>query len=137
MIEAKNKYYFETSGYSMWPFLRPQDRIIVERTGCFDLIPGNLIVFESDGNPVCHRLVKKRMFSGKYWLFTRGDYVTCWKTEKVHEAHVTGRVSAIIRGGEILPLQGIWPTVCGRIIILVFPAVAWTVSGLRKILSKK
>jgi len=137
MIEVKKKQYFEATGYSMWPFLRQQDRIIVEQNGCADLRPGNVVVYESDGKPLCHRLVRKIISAGKYLLFTRGDYVQSWRTEKVEEEQVVGRVSAIIRGSKIISLRGKWQTVGGRIIVLVFPLVAWFVAALQKIVRKQ
>ncbi len=137
MTEAKNKHYFEATGYSMWPFLKKHDRIIVEQRGCADLVPGNLVVYQSDGRSICHRLVRKKISAGKYLLLTRGDYVSSWKTEKVDETQVTGRVSAIVREDKIITLQGVWPTISGRIIILAFPPVAWTVAALQKVVKKQ
>ncbi len=134
MIEAKNKHYFETTGFSMWPFLRQQDRIIVEEATCSDLNSGDLIVYKLEGKSVCHRLVKKRISAGRCFLLTRGDYAPSWKTEKVDPMQVTGRVSTIVRGSRIITVKGAWQTFTGRMIILFFPVVVLTFSSLRKIL---
>lgn len=136
-VEAKKKQYFQTCGYSMWPFLRQEDRIIVEETGCADLTSGNLIVYRSEGKLLCHRLVRKKVFAGKYIFLTRGDYARSWVTEKVEEERVMGRVSAIIKRGKIISQQGKWRTVGGRIIVLVFPIVAWIVVEFEKIVRKQ
>ena len=137
IMEARNKHYFETQGYSMWPFLRPQDRIIVEKADLRQLCPGELVVYEYDGQSVCHRLVKKIISGGKYLLLTRGDYVPSCKTEKVDQAQVTGRVSAIVRGSRIVSIKGLGYVLTGRMIVLVFPLVALAVSTVEKIIRKR
>jgi hypothetical protein len=136
-MDARNKDYFQTQGYSMWPFLRPQDRIIVEKAEFHELCPGELVVYEYDGRSVCHRLVKKKISLGKSWLFIRGDYVPSWRTEKVDPSKVTGRVSAIVRGSRIVPTKGLTYTLTGRMIVLVFPLLALAVSRIEKILKKR
>ncbi len=134
MKASPKKQFLETTGFSMWPFLRQLDRIIVEEATCSELNSGDLIVYKLEGKSVCHRLVKKRISAGRCFLLTRGDYAPSWKTEKVDPMQVIGRVSTIVRGSQIVAVKGIWQTLVGRMIILFFPVVVLTFSSLRKIL---
>jgi signal peptidase I len=137
MNETQGKKYLETTGLSMWPFLRQQDRIVVEDAGYSELHPGDLVVYHSEGSQVCHRLVKKSISEGRSMLFTRGDYVPSWSTEKVDQAQVIGRVSAIVRDVRIISASGIRGRIIGRLVIIIFPIFAWTVSTIERIARKK
>jgi signal peptidase I len=137
MENYRKKQYLETSGFSMWPFLKQDDRVIIEEVNIQELRAGDIVLYNTDNQSVCHRLVGKRSSAGKYFMLTRGDYVPSWKTETIDGAHLKGRVSAIIRGKKIIPLKGIWNAAAGRIIILAFPLVAFAVASAVKILKKR
>jgi len=143
MKASPKKQFLETSGFSMWPFLRLVDRIIVEDVSAKELNPGDIIVYKVDAQPVCHRLVAKRKSAGKYLLFTRGDYVPSWKTERVIEEQLSGRVCGIVRssqnrgGSRLVSLKGAWQAMRAVAIITVFPLVVIILVNISKILRKR
>ena len=143
MKESQKKQYLETTGFSMWPFLRKEDRIIVEDVPVKELNPGDIVLYKVDAQPICHRLVAKRKSAGKYLLFARGDYVPSWKTERVIEEQLSGRICGIVRSSQnggrtrIVSLKGAWPAIWGVVIITVFPLVVITLVNISKILRKK
>ena len=75
---------------SMRPTLRPGDEITVEPITLDALQPGELVLFRSRGQLVCHRLMEVR----GTLVRTRGDATTS-DGEWIDAADILGRVTAI------------------------------------------
>jgi signal peptidase I len=58
-------------GMSMFPILMPNDKVQIKRVGWNDLNPGQVLVFESEGQWIAHRLISVNQ--QKKSLLTRGD----------------------------------------------------------------
>jgi hypothetical protein len=136
MSKSKSTYYFETSGFSMWPFLRQKDRIIIEETDCSSLNPGDMILYTEQGQPACHRLVRKKRFADGFTLFVRGDYLPSWKTVPVVQAQLAGRVRAIVRGKRIIPVKGFLSAALGRCIVIFSPLAILIFVSVRKLVKR-
>jgi signal peptidase I len=131
------RHYFETSGFSMWPFLRQKDRIIVEEVPARELISGDIILYKSQDKSTCHRLIKKERSLKGYIFFTRGDYVPSWNTDKVLEEQVLGRVSGFVRLGKLISLRTPRCVLEARVIMFFSPFVAFLFSSLSKLCPKR
>jgi hypothetical protein len=86
----------ETSGFSMEPFLRAGERIILRPCLPQDLHPGRLVVYRASEALVCHRLVFKTGRAGACRLYVRGDCSLSWP-EPVPFESMVGVVAAVAR----------------------------------------
>jgi len=50
-------FLFETSGFSMWPFIRQGERLLVKRVFPDELRRGDLVLYQQNEKLVCHRLI--------------------------------------------------------------------------------
>ena len=75
VLDSGNSVELPANGYSMFPTLRPGDRIIVKPFGKGELPnPGRVVVYYDKGVLVMHRVVEiKNDDSGNSLLITRGD----------------------------------------------------------------
>ncbi|MFZ5800321.1 MAG: ABC transporter transmembrane domain-containing protein, partial [Candidatus Omnitrophota bacterium] len=95
----------EATGFSMHPFVKNRDKIVVKEARPEDLKVGDIILYreELSGKTVCHRLVKKAMPEGRPVLYTRGD--TAASEAAVPADRLIGRVIEIIRGDRTLRMN--------------------------------
>ncbi|MBU2436492.1 MAG: S24/S26 family peptidase, partial [Candidatus Omnitrophica bacterium] len=70
---SHNLFLFKTSGFSMWPFLRGGQKIIIKKVLVRDLKVGDLILYRKDNQTICHRLIKKTREGQGQMLYVRGD----------------------------------------------------------------
>ena len=93
MIQAEKKL-FPFAGLSMFPSLRPGDRLEVEEKG--ELTPGSVYCFRRDGSVFAHRLME---VTGGTAVFS-GD--ASGIEERVDRREVIGRVVRVYRKGRSL-----------------------------------
>ncbi len=84
-----------TIGSSMFPVIRTGDRITIEAVSGKPSI-GDIIVFQSNGQMICHRLVKTFKKDGVQYYQTRGDAFFKRDMPITYE-HIIGRVIQIQR----------------------------------------
>ena len=82
------------AGWSMYPALKRGDRISVESLKDAPPTPGEIVVFQRDGQWVCHRVLRVELSVHPPQLTTQGDAVTA-PDDPVPLAHVIGRVVAV------------------------------------------
>ncbi|MFH1191351.1 MAG: S24/S26 family peptidase, partial [Candidatus Omnitrophota bacterium] len=58
-LPGEDLLFFETSGFSMWPFIRPGERLVIKKSPAQDLRAGDIILYRANNQLACHRLVKK------------------------------------------------------------------------------
>jgi len=91
------------TGYSMYPFLKPGDRIIVKRVSANAFQVGDIAVLRNSTDYlVVHRLVK--LLPRGMGIF-KGDSLLAPDPEPMELSTVSGRVEAIIRGDRFIPLS--------------------------------
>jgi signal peptidase I len=75
ILESGNSVVLPATGYSMFPTLRPGDRVLVKPVIKGEMPqPGSIIVFRENGQLVIHRLLKITPWgTGCIKLVTRGD----------------------------------------------------------------
>lgn len=136
MEEIKHKNYFEAAGFSMWPFIKQEDRIIAEEVNAEELFPGEVIVYRSESKLVCHRLVSKKKTKEGCFFLTRGDYLPSWNTERVTKGQIVGRVCGVVRNGRLISLKNRCWFFLGKIIIVFFPFPVFLFVNIRKVFKK-
>lgn len=103
---TKENLFMQTKGFSMWPFVKENDKIIIKRLRVQDLKIGDIILYKdkAKGQNICHRLVKKTYSENGIILFTRGD-ASDFLSELVPGHNFIGRVVGIVRNGRVLNLS--------------------------------
>lgn len=81
-------------GMSMFPILMPRDTVQIKRLSFEEIKPGQLLVFERNGQWVAHRLIKKDTQSSI--LITRGDGLP-YIDDPVEVASAKGIITKVIK----------------------------------------
>jgi len=115
--------FFETMGFSMWPFLRAERKLIVRKCPPEILGVGDIILYKANNQTVCHRLIRKIKRGESYLLYVRGDNSTS-SAELVSEKMFLGRATAIIKNGKIISLDGIKQRAVNLVVVQVAPLVS-------------
>ena len=121
--ELANLSFFETTGFSMWPFLRGGEKLIIKRTPIGNLKVGGIIIYRANNQLVCHRLIRKAKERERYMLYARADG-SLSSPEPVTEEMFLGQAVSIIRNGKIISLNGTKRQLINRVIVLVAPLVS-------------
>lgn len=98
---------FEATGFSMWPFLKEGEKLIIKKTSAGNLKVGDVILYHSNNRMVCHRLVKKIVCEDGYLLYARGD-ASSGLEELVTKDILIGKVIGILKNGRIISFTGGW-----------------------------
>ena len=116
--------FFETTGFSMWPFLRAGEKLIVKRTPLENLRVGDLIIYRANNQLVCHRLIKSVKEGERYSLYARADSSVS-RPETVTAEMFLGQAISIIKNGKIINLKRMKWQLINRLIVLVAPLLSW------------
>lgn len=106
MIKEREEFsLYSTTGFSMFPFIRSDDYVLVKDVPPEAIQPGDAIVFGSgDKNKVCHRVVKIEERNGALWFHTKGDRAnSCGRP--VEASQVLGKVIGIKRKIRFIELD--------------------------------
>ena len=125
-----NLSFFETTGFSMWPFIRQSDKLIVKKCLVTDLRRGDVILYSFDNKLICHRLIKKINNRDGFSLFVRGDN-SGWKYELISEDMVMGKAVALIRNSYVITFTSPLSIFINRCIVFVSPFLNCLVSVLK------
>jgi signal peptidase I len=117
-------FFYETTGYSMWPFIRPGRKLIVKKIPVENLRAGDIILYRSDDQLICHRLIKKVKDKQKYFLYARGDNSSS-SPEVIREGAYSGKAVGILKNNKILSLTSWEASFFNAAIILIGPRVGW------------
>lgn len=98
-LEEGSKITVHYKGISMYPFLVDGDQLVVRKPAEDLLRPGTLLLFQSEGNLIVHRLCKKNGANGNKTYFTRGDACS-WLDAPLRREEILGVVEARLRKGE-------------------------------------
>ncbi len=116
--------FYEASGYSMWPFIRQGQRLIVKECRPDSLFPGDVVAYRQGGSLICHRLVGSRACGGKKELLVRGD-MSYAQPDRIDGSCVVGKVVGVMNGTRPVS-YGKYPSrALGLIILAVAPLCAF------------
>ncbi len=92
-------------GYSMWPTIRPGDRIIITPPDPDKpLTDGRVVALRRDGGFVVHRIIETRKGKLSNFIKTKGDASLIPDRWSI-EMNVAGRVREVIRGDKTLKIS--------------------------------
>ncbi|MFC1674573.1 S24/S26 family peptidase [Candidatus Omnitrophota bacterium] len=118
--QAQDLSFFEARGFSMWPFLKERDKLLVKKTPLSRLEVGDLVLHRSNSSLVCHRLVRKSKSNGQCSIYTRGD--ASWsQPEAINQERVLGKVIGVMKENRIAYVDGVGQRLINRIILLILP----------------
>jgi signal peptidase I len=125
-IENKDAglFYFDTSGYSMWPFLKQGSRVIAKKASLADLAIGDIVLYKSTGNGlICHRVVRKLKNNNERVIYVRGDNSSSLP-EIISESRLLGKVEGIVKNNKkVIILNSIKWRIINRLIVMISPLV--------------
>ncbi len=105
VLERGGSFRFRARGWSMMPFVRPGDVLVVERVDLARLCPGAIILYHRGGTShVVHRLVRRVEKDGRLVFIAQGDNKLIADAPILAE-QVLGRVVGIEREGRRLRLD--------------------------------
>ena len=123
MNNTEGLLFFDTSGFSMWPFMRQGEKLVIKKARIDDLRVGDIILYRANNQIVCHRLVKKIMTEDGYSLYARGDNSNS-SPELVPEAMFSGKAIGIIKSGKVISLTNCGRRLNSRLIVMIAPLIA-------------
>lgn len=131
-----NFIFIETEGFSMWPFLKPGERLVVKRISSEGLKIGDIILYQSNTQIVCHRLVKKVRNKEGYLLYARGD--NNWRAgEWIDDKFLIGKVVYVLRKRRIINLGGKSVNFINRAIVLFGPLLGIASRGIKRVIPER
>ncbi len=106
-------------GYSMWPVIRPADRVVIEPLRGVMPAAGDIVALRRDGGYVVHRVSEVVTIEGQQVFRTRGDAVT-GPDEPSGAGMIAGIVRRVFRSGrEVRPGRRRLPRVLNRIAAVI------------------
>lgn len=118
-----NLSFFETTGFSMWPFFKQGRKLIIKKTTVEDLRIGDIILYRSGNQLVCHRLIKKVKLNNEWLLYARGDN-SISLPECVNGQMLLGKAIGIMRGaGKTIFLDTRKQQFLNRFIVIIAPFI--------------
>ncbi len=118
MNKTEDLLFFETSGFSMWPFMRQGEKLVIKKVPADDLRVGDIILYRANNQLVCHRLVKKN----RDFLYTRGDN-SLSSPEVITQEIFIGKVVGIIRNNRMISLTGWRNRLINSFIVIIVPLI--------------
>lgn len=116
-------FFFKTVGFSMWPYLKPDERLIFKKVPAETLKIGDLVLYKANNQTICHRLVKKVGYRKRQLLYVRGDNSKSLP-EGVTEQMFLGKAIEIIRNGKTVSLTTKRQRFINRFIVTIAPLVS-------------
>ena len=120
---SQDLIFIEVTGFSMWPFLKAGEKLLIKKFSIEDLRVGDIIIYRADNQLVCHRLVKRSKTENGHLLFARGDNSSSLPT-LVTEQMFLGKIIGIIKNGQAISLIGIRRRFINRAIVIIAPLVS-------------
>jgi signal peptidase I len=116
-----NIHLYQTAGFSMWPYINPNDVLVVKPLPHEQLDRGDLVVFRNASNViVVHRLMRKIITKEKVLLQTKGD-ANYFFDQPICYGDIIGRAFAIIRPRinaqcKLINLDNFFHKICGKLL---------------------
>jgi signal peptidase I len=128
----KDLIFINTTGFSMWPFLRTREKLVIKKICIEDLKVGDIILYRANNQLVLHRLVKKIKDKERCLIYSRGDSSSS-PPELVTEQMYLGKAIGILRNGKMSDLTSWRQYFFNRCIALVAPLVSKIIKHLYRV----
>jgi len=135
METEDNLIFIQVKGQSMWPFLLDGDKLIIKKAVASELRVGDVILYASNNDLICHRLVRIMGKNGKYLLYARGDNSTS-ASEQISETKILGKAIGIINGDRMVFMKSWYYAVLNKLIVFIYPIVSKIIKSIEPYLSQ-
>lgn len=115
-------FLLETSGFSMRPFLKGGERVIIKKIPIEILSIGDIILYQRNDRIICHRLIKKNKDKQGWMLYARGDNSLGF--EFITEQMFLGRVTGILRNNRFINLNTTVQRFLSRFMVIIYPWIS-------------
>ena len=115
--------FIEASGFSMWPFIREGEKLIIRKTLVEDLKVGEIILYQAEDKLICHRLVKKIKDNDKYLIYSRGDNSLSLPEFVIKDKFLGKVVGVLKKNGKAVSIAGRKQRLFNRIIVMIAPLI--------------
>jgi len=89
----------------MFPFIREDDFILVKRVPINTIMPGDIILFESeDKKKVCHNVSQVKKINDVLWFHTKGYKSASCDSVPIMQDRILGKAVALKRRNKIFDL---------------------------------
>lgn len=127
-LQKRGWAFLRVSGKSMTPWIREGDIVFLRRTRIFEVVRGDVVVFEK-GNALCvHRVLTVRGHASEgeqqISLVTKGD-ATADSDAPVFCDTFLGKVEFVYRRNKEIRIANGWRKPFGKVLSFLSPAVAW------------
>lgn len=116
----RNLFFFDTSGFSMWPFLKGKEKLVIKKIPIQELEAGDIILYKENNQFICHRLIKKTKGKDGYLLYARGDNqanISGLVTEEMFQ----GKVIGVFGNGKLVNLEAVSSKLINRFFVIAGP----------------
>lgn len=120
--KSQDLIFIDTSGFSMWPFLKPGQKLVIKKVPIRDLRVGDIILYRANNQLVCHRLLKKTIDKKRNLFYVRGDN-SLSLPELLQEEMFLGKVIGTLKNGKMINLAGRKQQFINRLIVEIAPLV--------------
>lgn len=99
-------YYIQIllGGYSMYPFLKNGDTVIVKKNNIDSLKVGDIIIFKSYNKLIAHRLIAFKRKNKKFLIYSKGDNLV-WFDKPIIEDKYIGKIITIIKRNKLVSME--------------------------------
>ena len=102
LLSAGKNITVTAGGYSMWPAIRPGDKVEITPSGEGAAAAGRIVALRRDGGFVLHRITRVMTVSGRRLIVTCGDAATR-ADEPAGAEMIAGMVHSLNRSGRLIP----------------------------------
>lgn len=105
LLQSGYSVRFRPGGFSMYPTIRDGEAVTVEPISAHEVRRGDILLYQTMGRVIAHRVVAISRMEDKLRFITRGDALgDCDKP--IGERQVLGKVVSVERRGEQIRLTG-------------------------------
>lgn len=125
MLEKGNSIRFQAKGWSMRPFIRDEDFIVVNPVKGSSIRKGDVVFYSNAENKIMvHRIIRKYKKNEKITALIKAD-ASFGSPEKVDIHNVLGKVVAIERNGHEKRLDRKSYQILGLFFAVISPFSCW------------
>ena len=125
MLEKGKSIRFQAKGWSMHPFIRDGDFIVVSPVKSSSIRKGDIVFYSNAENKIIvHRIIRKYKQKGRMTVLVKGD-ASFSSPEKMDIQNVLGKVIAIERNGRKKRLDTKLHQIIGLFFAVISPFSRW------------
>lgn len=123
-------FFFETVGFSMRPFLKGGERLIIKKDIFEELSVGDIILYRTNNQTVCHRVVKRSIKDKEIIFFVRGDNSTALP-EIITKDVFIGKMIGVIYNNRIIIIESKMWRIVNRGIVIIAPLLSCIIKKIK------